>query len=204
MRTASASACTRRAGSSCGCAESQATTAPLRQMLAPPLRQQRGLAEPGRRLHDDDRMLAQALVGGQQALARDEVARHARRGDLEQQVTGAARGCGGRHEAMMGRIDGIAMTAGSHRTAVYSLAHLRLSARMRIARPLRRRFQDRAKDSMQGDPLVIVYLQAQLKNELTAINQYFLHYRMLKHWGFERLAKKEYEESIGEMKHADG
>ena len=56
---------------------------------------------------------------------------------------------------------------------------------------------------MQGDPMVIQQLQAQLKNELTAVNQYFLHYRMLKHWGFERLAKKEYEESIGEMKHAD-
>ncbi len=56
---------------------------------------------------------------------------------------------------------------------------------------------------MQGDPQVIHHLQAQLKNELTAINQYFLHYRMLKHWGFERHAKKEYEESIGEMKHAD-
>ena len=56
---------------------------------------------------------------------------------------------------------------------------------------------------MQGDPKVIQHLQAQLKNELTATNQYFLHYRILKHWGFERLAKKEYEESIGEMKHAD-
>jgi bacterioferritin len=56
---------------------------------------------------------------------------------------------------------------------------------------------------VQGDPLVIQHLQAQLKNELTATNQYFLHYRILKHWGFERLAKKEYEESIGEMKHAD-
>ena len=56
---------------------------------------------------------------------------------------------------------------------------------------------------MKGDPKVISYLQAQLKNELTAINQYFLHYRMYKHWGFDKLAKKEYEESIGEMKHAD-
>lgn len=56
---------------------------------------------------------------------------------------------------------------------------------------------------MQGHPDVITQLQAQLKNELTAINQYFVHYRMMKHWGFDKLAKKEYEESIGEMKHAD-
>ncbi len=56
---------------------------------------------------------------------------------------------------------------------------------------------------MKGDPQVIAALQAQLKNELTAINQYFVHYRMFKHWGFEKIAKKEYEESIGEMKHAD-
>src|SRR6476620_7937112 len=56
---------------------------------------------------------------------------------------------------------------------------------------------------MKSDPKVIVHLNAQLKNELTATNQYFLHFLMLKHWGFERLAKKEYEESIGEMKHAD-
>ncbi|MEJ5031551.1 MULTISPECIES: bacterioferritin [Comamonas] len=56
---------------------------------------------------------------------------------------------------------------------------------------------------MKGDPKAIGFLQAQLKNELTAINQYFLHYRMYKHWGLDKLAKKEYEESIGEMKHAD-
>ena len=56
---------------------------------------------------------------------------------------------------------------------------------------------------MQGDPKIIHHLQAQLRNELTATNQYFLHYRMLKHWGFGKLAKKEYAESIGEMKHAD-
>jgi bacterioferritin len=57
--------------------------------------------------------------------------------------------------------------------------------------------------SMQGDPLVIQHLQAQLKNELTVTNQYFLHYRILKHWGLDKMAKHEYEESIGEMKHAD-
>ena len=52
---------------------------------------------------------------------------------------------------------------------------------------------------MKGEPQVISHLQAQLKNELTAINQYFVHYRMLAHWGLARMAKKEYEESIGEM-----
>jgi bacterioferritin len=56
---------------------------------------------------------------------------------------------------------------------------------------------------MKGDAKVIKCLQAQLKNELTAVNQYFVHYRLFKHWGFGRMAKKEYEESIGEMKHAD-
>ncbi|MDB5991433.1 MAG: bfr [Herbaspirillum sp.] len=56
---------------------------------------------------------------------------------------------------------------------------------------------------MQGDKSVIKLLNAQLTNELSAINQYFLHARMYKHWGLEKIAKKEYEESIGEMKHAD-
>ena len=56
---------------------------------------------------------------------------------------------------------------------------------------------------MKGDANIIRLLNAQLTNELSAINQYFLHARMYKHWGFERIAKKEYDESIGEMKHAD-
>lgn len=56
---------------------------------------------------------------------------------------------------------------------------------------------------MKGDPKVIDYLNEALKNELTAINQYWLHFRLLDHWGVKRLAKFEREESIDEMKHAD-
>jgi bacterioferritin len=56
---------------------------------------------------------------------------------------------------------------------------------------------------MKGEPQVIAHLNKVLKNELTAINQYFMHSRLLRHWGFERLGQHEYRESIDEMKHAD-
>lgn len=56
---------------------------------------------------------------------------------------------------------------------------------------------------MKSDPKVIEHLNTQLTNELTVINQYFLHARTLRHWGVTRLGDHEYEESIGEMRHAD-
>jgi bacterioferritin len=56
---------------------------------------------------------------------------------------------------------------------------------------------------MLRDPKVIEHLNTQLTNELTAINQYFLHARTLQHWGVTKLGKQEYDESIDEMKHAD-
>jgi bacterioferritin len=64
----------------------------------------------------------------------------------------------------------------------------------------RRRHQEQ---EMKGDPKVIEYLNRGLRSELTAVNQYWIHYRLLDNWGFKSLAKKWREESIEEMRHAD-
>jgi bacterioferritin len=56
---------------------------------------------------------------------------------------------------------------------------------------------------MKGDPKVIDYLNQSLRHEMTAVNQYWLHYRLLEDWGYVKLAKKERAESIEEMQHAD-
>lgn len=56
---------------------------------------------------------------------------------------------------------------------------------------------------MKGDPKVIEYLNKSLRHELTAVNQYWLHYRLQEDWGYQKLAKKSREESIEEMQHAD-
>jgi bacterioferritin len=56
---------------------------------------------------------------------------------------------------------------------------------------------------MQGDATILTHLNAVLKNEMTAINQYFLHARILEHWGVVKLGAVEYGESVDEMKHAD-
>jgi len=69
--------------------------------------------------------------------------------------------------------------------------------------PGRRVAQQGASGAPRGDAKTIEFLNLILKNELTAINQYFLHSRMLANWGVSELSKKEYEESIDEMKHAD-
>lgn len=62
---------------------------------------------------------------------------------------------------------------------------------------------EKSSSALKGDKKVIDCLNQQLTNELTAINQYFLHARIFRHWGLPGLNEKEYQESIGEMKHAD-
>jgi bacterioferritin len=72
-----------------------------------------------------------------------------------------------------------------------------------LSRGRERRDALKTEMSMKGDPKVIEYLNAGLRHELTAINQYWLHYRLLDNWGYRALAKKWRKESIEEMEHAD-
>jgi bacterioferritin len=65
------------------------------------------------------------------------------------------------------------------------------------------RFTEETETTMQGEPKAVEYLNAALRHELTAVNQYWLHYRLLDSWGYKALAKHWRKESIEEMKHAD-